>query len=207
VSNGLNTTASPPAFTDVANLEGLQDTFNVISNDKLFGGRLGLWYPAVGLTAGVSGFVNGTYLPGVNQNINLLQFDAGYRIGGLDVRFEWAGLHQEAAKEIGNNITRRGLYAQVAYRPIDLPNGFLQKLEGVFRFSQARFKGIDPTKLDLTAFDTTVDVPVDRDQYAFGINYYFYPSLVLKLAYEINHEHGPVKFKDDAFLAQLAWGF
>jgi hypothetical protein len=77
----------------------------------------------------------------------------------------------------------------------------------VFRYSRARFSGFDPTALDLTAFDSPVDVPVDRDQYTFGINYYFYPSLVLHLAYEINHERNDIHLKDDVFLAQLAWGF
>jgi hypothetical protein len=207
ISNGLNQPNSPPGYTDVANLEALGNTFDAVNNNKLYGGRLGLWYPAVGLTAGVSGLLNGSYVPGFNDNLKLYQFDAGYRHGGLDVRFEYAHVDQQAASFIGNNIARQGLFAQIAYRPIDLPNGFLQKTEAVFRYSRVRFKGIDPAQLDYSAFGTTVDAPVDRDQYTVGLNYYFYASLVLKLAYEFNREAGSQSFKDDAFLAQLAWGF
>jgi hypothetical protein len=76
----------------------------------------------------------------------------------------------------------------------------------VFRYSRARFDGIDPNGLDLTMFETPVGAPVDRDQYTFGLNYYPYPSLVLKLAYEINKERG-VDLHDNVVLAQLAWGF
>ena len=94
----------------------------------------------------------------------------------------------------------------MAYRPNDACNLCLSNTEFVFRYSRARFGGIDPTALDLTAFNSPIDAPVDRDQYTFGINYYFYPSLVLKLAYEINQER-KLDLRDSGFLAQLAWGF
>jgi hypothetical protein len=179
----------------------------VSGNTKAYGGRLGLWYPELGLTAGVSGLLNGSYIPGFNDNIKLYQFDAGYHQGGFYAMFEYAHMDQQAASVIGNNIARQGLYAQISYRPIDLPNGFLQKTEYVFRYSRVRFKGIDPAQLDYSVFGSTVDAPIDRDQYTVGINHYFYPSLVLKVAYEFNREAGSQSFKDDAFMAQLVWGF
>jgi hypothetical protein len=61
--------------------------------------------------------------------------------------------------------------------------------------------------LDPTAFADLVGVPVDRNQYTFGINYYFYPSMVLKFAYEINRELGGERLSDNVFLAQFAWAF
>jgi len=115
-------------------------------------------------------------------------------------------MHQNTSGLLDSNIDRQGLYAQAAYRPYNAANRILQNLEYVFRFSFARFRGIDPTALDLTAFESPVDVPVNREQYAFGINYYFYPSLVWRFAYQINREH-ELNLRDSVFLSQLAWGF
>jgi hypothetical protein len=58
----------------------------------------------------------------------------------------------------------------------------------------------------MSAFPTPFDVPVPRDQYTLGINYYFYPSMVLKFAYEINRERR-INLHDDIFLAQGVWAF
>ena len=44
---------------------------------------------------------------------------------------------------------------------------------------------------------------VDRDQHTVGLNYYFYPAVVLKFAYEINTEIGPLKLNDNLFMAQF----
>ena len=55
--------------------------------------------------------------------------------------------------------------------------------------------------------EVSFEVPVDRDQFTFGLNYYFSPSLVVKAAYEINHERHGVNLHDSVFLAQIAWGF
>jgi hypothetical protein len=115
-------------------------------------------------------------------------------------------MFQETNVFLNDNIRRRGMYAQIAYRPYDASNLILQNTEVVFRYSRARFRGIDPNALDLTVFESPVTAPVDRDQYTFGINYYVYASLALKFAYEINQEHG-INLHDDVFLAQLAWGF
>jgi hypothetical protein len=207
VSNGLENNVANPTLTDVANLQSLENTYNVVANDLAFGGRLGLWIPEIGLTAGVSGFHNGDYLPGGEDGLNLWQLDAGYRHGNWDLRFEYAEMYQHATSFIGNNIHREGAYAQVAYRPYDAPCKYLEKTELAFRYSYARFRGIDPTALDLGAFGSAVDVPVNRNQYTFGINYYFYPAMVLKFAYEINHEIGPVQLHDNVFQTQFAWSF
>ena len=40
-----------------------------------------------------------------------------------------------------------------------------------------------------------------------GLNYYFYPTLILKLAYEFNNEREFIELDDDGFLAQLTLGF
>ncbi len=55
-------TPNAPTADEVANLENMTNTFNITSNDKAFGGRLGLWWPEVGLEGGLSGMYSGDYL-------------------------------------------------------------------------------------------------------------------------------------------------
>lgn len=222
VANGFG----PPAeneLTALANLGELTETTRNINNAIAWGGRIGFWVPEWGVNAGFSTLFNRPYGPENGPRIDLWGIDAGYHKGNWDFRFEYANNFQKSpappaeeavVAEEGEapmpaeplRIRRRGFYAQAAYRPYDACNRYLQNTEFVFRYSRARFRGIDPFALDLAAFRSPVDAPVDRDQYTFGINYYFYPSLVLKCAYEINQEHG-IDLKDNVFLAQLAWGF
>jgi hypothetical protein len=203
--NGLELNQQQPNLSQIANLAGY-DTFHELNHNVAFGGRLGFWVPECGLMGGVSGMCDGAYTPAAGDSFDLWSVDLGYRKGNWDVRFEYAQMFQEASSFIGNNINRRGLWAQVAYRPYDACE-IVRDFEGVFRLGYTNFSGIDPTALDLTTFNTPVDVPVNRTQYAFGINYYFYPSLVLKCAYEINDEHGGIHLKDNVFMAQVSWGF
>ena len=205
--NGFELSGPPGSLNDVADLGTITGGPDEVDS-KAVGGRLGLWVPAWGLTCGFSAYFNGPYAPGTPDNMRLCQFDAGWRKGNWDLRFEYCQNYQEAESFIGNNIIRTGLYAQAAYRPFDATNPILRNTEGVFRYSNARFRGIDFSGLDLTAFsDSPVDAPVDRDQYTVGINYYFYPSMVMKFAYEVNVESAGVDLHDNVFLAQFAWAF
>jgi hypothetical protein len=217
-ANGLRLAGDMPGLTDLANLGALKDTANQLNNTYSYGGRAGFWQPELGLTGGVSAMVNGPYTSAVvpipdgattiaNDRFQLLQVDAGYHKGNWDVRFEYAQMWQDARSIIGERIERRGLYAQIAYRPYHAVAKILYNTELVFRYGYANFQGIDPTGLDLMAFESRVDVPVNRHQYTFGINYYFYPSMVLRLAYEINQERSDFRLNDNVFMAQLAWGF
>ena len=210
ISNGLNLTpASPglPTISELANLENMEDTFNIISNDKALGGRIGLWWPAAGLEAGLSGMYNGDYVAGgFEDSISLWALDLNYHQGDWDVRFEYGMTYQHAQTFVDNNIRRRGFYGQVAYRPLDACNRYLRNIEFVYRYGYVDFRGIDPTALDLTTFGTPVDVPVRRQQNEFGINYYFYPRMVLKAAYQVNDERG-FHLHDNQFITELAWGW
>jgi hypothetical protein len=193
-------------LNEVANLEtitGGPDETNV----KALGGRVGLWLPEWGLTGGVSAYFNGRYSSAASDQFNVWQLDLGYRKGNWDARFEYANNHQQAGSYIGNNIRRQGLYAQLAYRPYHLQHPILRNFEVAARYSRVWFHGIDPTMLDPTTFATPVDVPVNRDQYTFGINYYFYASMALRLAYEVNHEFSPINLHDNVFLGQFVWAF
>jgi hypothetical protein len=210
ISNGLNVTpatAGMPTINELANLENMTDTFTIISNDKAFGGRIGLWWPEIGVAGGVSGLMNGDYIAGgFEDSISLFAVDLSYRRGNWDVRAEYGMIYQHTAEFTGANIRRKGVHAQVAYRPWDAANKYLQKTEVVYRYGYVDFRGIDATTLDLTTFATPVDVPTRRQQNEFGVNYYFYPRLVLKCAYQINDENG-FHLHDNQFLSELAWGW
>jgi hypothetical protein len=183
------------------------NTWTAVTNDKIVGGRLGLWWPEKGLMGGISGMINGDYVAGgFEDSISLWALDLNYHKDNWDVRFEYGMTWQHAEEFLGNNIRRQGFYTQVAYRPRDACNRYLQNVEAVYRYSYVDFRGIDPTTLDLTTFSTPVDVPVRRQQNEFGINYYFYPRCVLKAAYQVNDEPG-FHLHDNQFLAEFAWGW
>jgi hypothetical protein len=210
ISNGLNltpATAGAPTPSELANLENLTNTFTFVTNDKAVGGRIGLWWPEQGVAGGISGLWNGDYVAGgFEDSFSLWALDLNYHKGNWDVRFEYGMSFQEAGSFGANNIRRQGFYGQIAYRPLDLPNCFLQQLEFVYRYSYVDFRGIDPTTLDLTTFSTPVDVPVRRQQNEFGINYWISPRLVWKVAYQINDEPG-FHLHDNQFITELAWGW
>jgi hypothetical protein len=204
VANGLGLPGTDE--TSLADLGGFRDTTKDANASIAWGERIGFVVPEWGTWVGFSTFFNRPYGEDISTDIDLYVIDANYHKGNWDFRFEWAYMFEEANNFLPDNIHRHGMYAQIAYRPYDSCHRFLRDVEGVFRYSRARFRGIDPNGLDLTVFDTPVNAPVDRDQYTFGINYYVYPSLALKFAYEINNEHG-IDLHDNVFLAQLAWGF
>jgi hypothetical protein len=206
ISSGLELNVPAPGINDVANLENMENTYDVVTSEPTFGGRVSLWYPAIGLEVGLSYLHNADYTPVAEDGIQLWDLDANYHKGNWDLRFEYAEMFQHAATFIGNNIRRQGLYAQVAYRPLDSLHPYLQKLELVARYGYTSFTGIRPGMLDLTTFATPVDVPVNRNQYTLGINYWFYASLVAQVAYEFNEERGR-SLRDNVFIAQLGWGF
>jgi hypothetical protein len=204
VANGLGLPGK--TLSALANLDRLAETTAEANNAMAFGGRVGLWAPELGLNGGFSLFFNRPYVETAGNDIDLWNVDLNYHQGNWDARFEYAFMRQETAAFLGTNIHRRGLYAQVAYWPIDASSPLLRSTELVLRYSRARFRGIDPLALDLGEFSSKTRVPVDRDQYAFGVNFHIAPMLIVKFAYEINREHG-LDLKDNVFLAQMAWGF
>jgi len=220
VSNGLNVTpatANAPTADEVANLENMTDTFAIITNNKAFGGRLGLWWPEVGLEGGLSGMYSGDYLAvSPDFSIGLWALDLNYHKGNWDARFEYGAMYQQAPSSVvdantnttipQSNIRRDGLYAQIAYRPWDARNKYLQRTEFVYRFSWAEFHGIDPNALVISSYPTPIDAPIRRYQNEFGINYYFYQRMMLKVAYQINTEPGNPQ-RDNQFMTELAWGW
>jgi hypothetical protein len=200
-----NTKVFPNPLTPVADLGALAATDEVAA--KAIGGRLGFWLPEHGVNFGFSTFLQNGYSPGDKDHIELWGFDASYHKGDWDARFEFAQVFQQAGTFIGTNVRRTGLYAQLAYRPWHSDWRILRNTEVAAAYSLERFKGIDPTLLDLTAFVDPRAVPVNRDQGIVSLNYYLYASMVFKFGWEINHELRPVNLHDNLFLAQFVWAF
>jgi hypothetical protein len=203
VSNGFSLPAANPTAHDIADLNNMKDFATRSNNQKAFGGRIGTTFTALGLTVGGSGLCNGAYDAASKFDLNLWDIDVGYHQGNWDFRFEYANTTQQAPV---TPIHRRGYYAQIAYRPYDCPNYILQKMEAVFRFDQVRFTGIN-LAVTGTSFGTREAIPVDRNRYTAGLNYYAYDAMIIKFAFEINQEMNFRSLKDNGFLIQLAWGF
>ena len=161
-----------------------------INNGMAYGGRLGFWLPARGINFGVSEIVNAPYSHADGAITSIWQPYFNYHRGNWDFRFEYGHNYERTKPFIGNSIERNGFYTQLAYRNYQSIHKHLQRLEYVFRFSDARFRGIDQAAVaaNVSSFGTPMDAPVDRNQYTIGLNYYLYPSTIFKIAYEINQE-------------------
>jgi hypothetical protein len=206
IANGLSVSGSNLSPTIYSNLNNFTDTIDDVNGAKAYGGRVGLSIPKIGLIVGLSGLANQAY-DQAGHNLNLWDADVSWHRGNWDARFEIANMDQQTPS---NPIHRQGSYAQVAYRQYDSHHPFLQKLEGVFRFDHVQFQGIDiqQTGINFGGLGTTYNrQPLDRNRYTIGANYWFYPSLVLKVAYEIYDELGVPSLKDNGILGQIAWGF
>lgn len=204
--NGMQLSATPATVADLADLSVLASSDE--TNAKAVGGRLGLWVPQWGINGGVSAYYDHDYAQTAPRlDLNIISVDANYHRGNWDARFEAAHMNQQAAAIIGRDIQRSGLYAQLGYRPYHVASYFLQRLEFVGRYGLERFVGIDPSALDFTTFSDLTFVPVDRNQYTCSLNYYFYPSLILKFAYEINQELHGINLHDNVFFSQMVWAF
>jgi hypothetical protein len=204
-TNGLGVPGAGTA-ADWADLGALLGTTANANDSMAYGGRIGFWLPAWGINLGVSEFVNSPYTKDSGAVMSVWQPYFNYHYGNWDARFEYGNMFEKTQPFIGNNIRRNGFYAQLAYRNYASLNKYLQRLEGVVRFSDAYFKGIDQAKIDPTTFGQPMDAPVNRNQYTVGLNYYFYASTVLKFAYEFNQEIGR-NFRDNLFMAQFATNF
>jgi hypothetical protein len=210
VANGLSIAGSKLSPTIYSNLNNFADnTGMALTSYKAWGGRVGLSVPSIGFIAGLSGLANGPYSQ-AGQTLNLWDVDASWHKGNWDARFELARTDQQTPAP-APSIHRFGFYAQVAYRQYDNPNPVLQKLEGVFRFDHVAFDGIDLAKTGLNFGGLNLAYarqPIDRNRFTIGANYWFYPSLVLKLAIELNDELGSSpSLRDNGFIGQIVWGF
>ena len=206
-SNGLGV---PGAGKEAgwANLGRLSGTTSGVNNAAAYGGRIGFWIPTRGINFGVSEFVNSPYSKTDGAVVSIWQPYFNYHRGNWDFRFEYGNNYEYTKTFIGDNIDRKGFYTQIAYRDYQSLKKHKQRLEYVFRYSETTFHGINQAAAAANAnlFGTPMNVPVDRNQYTIGVNYYFNASTVLKFAYEINSEVHK-SLHDNLFMVQFATNF
>jgi hypothetical protein len=205
MTNGLGVPGQGQA-ADWYDLAGVLDSSGNVNQAMAYGGRIGFWYPAMGINLGVSEFVNAPYSATSGAVMSIWQPYFNYKRGNWDFRFEYGDNYERTKPFIGNNINREGFYTQLAYRDYNSIQKHRQRLEYVFRFSEARFQGINQSSVTPSAFEPPATAPVDRNQFTLGLNYYFYPSTVLKIAYEINQELHK-NFNDNVLMMQFATNF
>jgi hypothetical protein len=179
-----------------------------INNGMAYGARLGFWIPSRGINFGVSEIANAPYSHADGAITSIWQPYFNYHYGNWDFRFEYGQNYQRTRPFIGNSIERNGFYTQLAYRDYKSTRKHLQRLEYVFRYSDARFRGINQAgaAANVSSFSTPMDAPVDRNQYTIGVNYYLYAVTFFKFAYEINQELH-TNLKDNVFFMQFVTNF
>jgi hypothetical protein len=205
MTNGLGIPGAGKA-ANWYNLGGVIGTTGAVNNAMAYGGRLGVWLPSRGINFGVSEFASAPYTKSDGAIVSVWQPYFNYHRGNWDARFEYGQNYEKTKPFIGTDINRTGLYAQLAYRDYQSIHPHLQRLEYVFRYSETSFHGIAPGQLDVTSFASPQSVPVNRNQYTMGINYYIYASSVVKFAYEINME-ARKSLQDNVFMMQFATNF
>ncbi len=160
------------------------------------GGRFGL-LPIPQLEIGVSGAIGKLALIDLADETTLLQRGRGYNVLGADFNFQWRNwnfrgeiIQQKMVSQIYNILTPyaeswNAWYLQAAYR---IPSS---RLEPVLRFG--KFK---------TPFSEQ-----NQQQWVFGLDYWFAPSIVGKIAYQLNQGQMGTLNNANAFLLQIAFGF
>ncbi|RMG67371.1 MAG: hypothetical protein D6715_04970 [Calditrichaeota bacterium] len=192
---------------------GFLDFSNVPENnsDKAIGGRVS-FLPVPQLEIGYSFETANVGTPGtefsdIRSLNNVVDFtyvnDIDPLKGHLDIRGQWVWLHIDRADEppLNYDNTSNGGFAQIAYMPSKVDNPFFKNLEFVFRFD----------RLDLP---DEAEFNPELTRYSFGLNYWFTPSSVLKLAFEAKKEDfpnepevGESEETESKFVAQFSLGF
>lgn len=187
-TNGATLKNDPSAFPSATDRRlGLEfDNTPDDNQNKMVGGRFG-FLPIPNLELGAS------YLRGQADvkggGYNLLGFDGWYWWRGIEARAEYIRL---ARNSRAGDPNAWGLYWQLAYRLSHLVRsteglaGFVGQLEPVVRWSDVGNRG-----------------PMNREQFAVGLNYWLEEAVALKLTGEFNS--GGIS--ENRLIAQLAYGF
>jgi hypothetical protein len=200
---------APKLITDDPSAFGQLDLDNVDNTNGHFalGGRVGyLPHPSVEVGYGMQTSEVGP--PGTAVRAWLHSVDVNYvkdsdlLQGILTCRAQWVwsqvgrfNYDPSGALGFGPTTfdnTRNGGYLQAAYRPSRVASPFFRNLEAVVRYDRLAQK----------------DTPVgfDEQRWTFGLDYWFAPSTVAKIAYEFDDRNGN-GLEQDAVMLQFVTGF
>jgi len=185
------------------------DNFDNVGKHLATGGRVG-FYPLPELEVGygfqvseVGAGATGGSVGSLLQSADLSYVRDSVRLQGIiNLKAQWVWSHLDKFRydpngtiggPFGFRNDRDGGYAQVAYRPTRIGIPFVEKLEGVFRYDM------------LSQANTPTGV--DETRYTVGLNYWFAPSTVAKVAYEFDHQSGANADRHNAVLLQFVTGF
>ncbi|MDE2462437.1 MAG: hypothetical protein KGO02_01795 [Alphaproteobacteria bacterium] len=187
-------------------LEGFANDNN---DDKAFGGRVSLFvlpHLEIGLS-GMHAKIKGmeAMAGAVSQaDYELIGGDFAYTRGNWDVRGEYIHSHlgainsaldpSDPAPTAIPATTWNNWYVQAAYRLAGVSdNPVIANFEPAIRYSQLHVDGFNGFKGN------------EESRWSAGLDYWFAPSVVAKIAYE--NRHFPHAATDNVFHAQVAFGF
>ena len=181
------------------------------NNNKAVGGRIGvrpLPYVNVGvggLHSRILGNKGDDTVPVTTGDYNLVDVDAAYTKGNWDIRGEYVHAHLDSLStavdptspaSVIPSTTWQAWFAQAAYRLAGITSDPIMKnVEPVFRYSQYHVSGIADFKA------------LEENRYTFGVNYWFAPSAVVKVAYENKDYRDPATEDENVVRVQGAFGF
>jgi hypothetical protein len=174
--------------TDI-HLEAEGSTGNA-DGEFVYGGRIG-YLPLRTVEIGVSA-ATGDVAPEGEEDLlrdyEVYDVDFSWQPGsGWDVRGEYA------KTKVGENS------ASAAPESADWRTWYVQ---GEYRFLPSKWEAV----LRYSDFDSAEDEE-DQEQWGIGVNFWFSPSAVAKIDYELNDGLTDTEADDDRVLLQLAYGF
>lgn len=186
------------------------DNYDSFGENKAFGGRVG-FLPFPELEIGYSilfGRIDaaGTSRDQVNAYVHAVDMsyvrDSERLKGILDARVQWNWSQVDDTTyftdggPLSFENTRQGGYAQLAYRPSKFDSIYLQNCEFVGRW-------------DVLDQPSGLPGEIDQERWSIGLNYWFGPSTVAKVAYQFGEQEAADgdKTSIDGVLLQAAMGF
>ena len=179
------------------------------NSDKAFGGRFSI-FVIPHLEVGVSAMharIKGNEAMGgtpTSADYDMFGADAAFTRGYWDIRGEYIHGHldrimtaldpADATPTAVPATTWNNFYVQAAYRLAGITKDpVIGNFEPVVRYSQMHVDGFDDYKEGV------------QDRWSFGLDYWFAPSVVAKIAYE--NRDMPMMPSVNVFRAQVAFGF
>ncbi len=198
INYALFMTNGDQAFADTTNIvidhigtDGYTNNFG----NYIYGGRLG-FLPIPKFEIGISGatgklaifdLADGTTLLQRSRVYHAMGADFSYKPGNWDLRAEY--IQQQISSESGSIVPQgqkwKAWYGQVAYW---IPN---TKWEPVVRYGKF----------------TAPVANQEQRQWAFGLDYWFAPSIAAQAAFELNKGQENASTDDNQFLIQLVFGY